>query len=150
GSGGWCRPASGSRARCPRAPRRSSSGSRPGTRAAEPLRRPRRPARPRTCPGGWRAAFAGRPPPDRSPTLSPVHRLTRKQARRVAVRAQLLDAPRPADLLTVVQRLTFLQIDPTAAVAPSADLVAWSRLGSAYRPEDLKQALEADRTLFEF
>jgi uncharacterized protein YcaQ len=42
-----------------------------------------------------------------------------------------------------------LQVDPTAAIAPSADLVAWSRLGSAYRPEHLKQALEQDRTLFE-
>jgi len=78
-----------------------------------------------------------------------VHRLTKEQARRVAVRAQLLDAPRPADLLTVVQRLTLLQIDPTAAVAPSADLVAWSRLGSSYDPADLVRALEQDRTLFE-
>src|SRR6266550_8595349 len=78
-----------------------------------------------------------------------MQRLTQAQARRIAVRAQLLDAPRPTDLLEVVQRLTFLQIDPTAAIAPSADLVAWSRLGSAYRPEQLTQALEEDRTLFE-
>jgi uncharacterized protein YcaQ len=78
-----------------------------------------------------------------------VHQLTKSQARRVAVRAQLLDAPRPTDLLTVVRKLTLLQIDPTAAIAPSADLVAWSRLGSTYRPDDLKQALEQDRTMFE-
>jgi uncharacterized protein YcaQ len=65
------------------------------------------------------------------------------------VRAQLLDAPRPNDLVAVVRRLTLLQIDPTAAVAPSADLVLWSRLGSSYRPEQLRQALESDRTLFE-
>jgi hypothetical protein len=78
-----------------------------------------------------------------------VHRLTKAQARRIAVRAQLLDANRPADLLTVVQQLTMLQVDPTAAIAPSADLVAWSRLGSAYEPADLRQALEQDRTLFE-
>jgi uncharacterized protein len=78
-----------------------------------------------------------------------VHRLTKAQARRIAVRAQLLDAPRPTDLLAVVQRLTLLQIDPTAAVAPSADLVAWSRLGLTYQPAHLKQALEKDRTLFE-
>jgi uncharacterized protein len=78
-----------------------------------------------------------------------VQRLTKAQARRIAVRAQLLDAPRSVDLLTVVQRLTLLQIDPTAAIAPSADLVAWSRLGSAYRPSELRQALEQDRTLFE-
>jgi uncharacterized protein len=79
-----------------------------------------------------------------------VYELTKEQARRISVRAQLLDAPRPAGLLAVVERLTFLQIDPTAAVAPSADLVAWSRLGSSYRPEQLKQALEQERTLFEF
>jgi uncharacterized protein YcaQ len=84
-----------------------------------------------------------------SASLRPVHRLTEAQARRIAVRAQLLDAPRPADLLTVVQRLTLLQLDPTAAIAPSADLVAWSRLGSAYQPAELKQALDQDRTLFE-
>jgi uncharacterized protein len=78
-----------------------------------------------------------------------VHRLTKAQARRIAVRAQLLDAPRPTELLTVVQQLTLLQIDPTAAIAPSADLVAWSRLGSAYEPSQLQQALEEDRTLFE-
>lgn len=78
-----------------------------------------------------------------------MHELTKAQARQLAVRAQLLDAPRPTDLLSVVQRLTLLQIDPTAAIAPSADLVAWSRLGSTYRPEDLKRALEEERTLFE-
>jgi uncharacterized protein len=65
------------------------------------------------------------------------------------VRAQLLDAPRPTELLGVVRRLTLLQIDPTAAIAPSADLVAWSRLGSSYQPVHLQQALEQDRTLFE-
>jgi uncharacterized protein len=79
-----------------------------------------------------------------------VHRLTKKQARRIAVRAQLLDAPRPKSLLGVVERLTLLQVDPTAAVAPNADLVAWSRLSASYKPEHLRRALEADRTLFEF
>ena len=78
-----------------------------------------------------------------------MHRLTKAQARRIAVRAQWLDAPRPTELVAVVQQLTLLQIDPTAAVAPSADLVAWSRLGSSYRPDDLKRSLEQDRTLFE-
>ena len=78
-----------------------------------------------------------------------VHRLTKAQARRIAVRAQLLDAPRPTELLAVVRQLTLLQIDPTAAIAPSADLVAWSRLGSTYEPAQLTRALEQDRTLFE-
>jgi uncharacterized protein len=78
-----------------------------------------------------------------------VLRLSKEEARRIAVRAQLLDARRPTNLLEMVTRLTFLQIDPTAAIAPAADLVAWSRLGCEYRPEQLRQALEEDRTLFE-
>ena len=65
------------------------------------------------------------------------------------MRAQLLDARRPTDLVEVVRQLTLLQIDPTAAIAPSADLVAWSRLVSAYQPAHLKLAVEEDRTLFE-
>ena len=76
-------------------------------------------------------------------------RLSKAQARRIAIRAQLLDARRPTDLVELVDHLTFLQIDPTAAIAPAADLVAWSRLGSAYRPDQLKHALERERTLFE-
>jgi hypothetical protein len=78
-----------------------------------------------------------------------VHRLTKDEARRIAVRAQLLDARRPRDLLPVVSHLTLLQLDPTAAIAPSADLVAWTRLGDAYRPSQLTEALEVDRTLYE-
>ena len=77
-----------------------------------------------------------------------VHELSRLDARRIAVRAQLLDAARPADLLDTVRHLTMLQIDPTAAVAPNADLVAWSRLGSSYQPGELAAALEK-RTLIE-
>ena len=77
-----------------------------------------------------------------------AHELSRADARRVAVRAQLLDGPRPTGLLEVVRRLTLLQIDPTAAIAPNADLVAWSRLGSSYPPDQLPAALQ-DRTLLE-
>ncbi len=81
--------------------------------------------------------------------MGPIQ-LDRDEARRIAVRAQLLDARRPGDLLEVVNRLTFLQLDPTAAVAPSADLVAWTRLGAAYEPAHLQRALDRDRTLFEY
>jgi hypothetical protein len=77
-----------------------------------------------------------------------VHELSRLDARRIAVRAQLLDSRRPTGLLDVVRGLTLLQIDPIAAVAPNADLVAWSRLGSSYSPAELDTAL-ADRTLLE-
>ncbi|NTW41050.1 MAG: winged helix-turn-helix domain-containing protein, partial [Cellulomonadaceae bacterium] len=79
-----------------------------------------------------------------------AHHLDREEARRIAVRAQLLDAQRPERLLDVVHHLTFLQLDPTAAVAPSADLVAFTRLGAAYSPAHLQQALDSDRTLFEY
>ena len=80
--------------------------------------------------------------------MAQVHRLTRPDARRIAVRAQLLTGQRPPDLLTVVRQLTMLQLDPVSAVAPSADLVAWSRLGSAYEPKHLQGAV-ADRDLIE-
>jgi uncharacterized protein YcaQ len=77
-----------------------------------------------------------------------VHRLSATDARRVAVRAQLLTADRPTDLVEVVRRLTLLQLDPTAAIAPNVDLVLWSRLGSSYSPADLRAALD-DRRLVE-
>lgn len=82
-----------------------------------------------------------------SPAADPIH-LSRQDARRLCVRAQWLDADRPTDLIELVDRLTRLQIDPTAAIAPNADLVAWSRLGNSYRPNDLVTALE-ERRLFE-
>jgi uncharacterized protein len=71
-----------------------------------------------------------------------VHQLSRADARRIAVRAQLLDRARPDGLREVVRGLTLLQTDPTAAVAPNADLVAWSRLGAAYSPVELDGALD--------
>ena len=77
-----------------------------------------------------------------------VHELSRADARRIALRAQLLDSARPAGLLDLVRHLTLLQIDPTAAIAPNADLVAWSRLGSPYSPAELETALK-DRALLE-
>lgn len=73
------------------------------------------------------------------------HRLTLSEARRIMVRAQLLDAERPDDLLDVVRHLTLLQLDPATAIAPSADVVAWSRLGASYRPEQLRTALDEQR-----
>ncbi|MGI8524495.1 MAG: DNA glycosylase AlkZ-like family protein [Nocardioides sp.] len=72
-----------------------------------------------------------------------VHELSRQQARRIAVRAQLLAADRPTDLLSLVEHLTALPVEPTAAIAPSYDLVSWSRLRAAYEPADLDGLLEA-------
>jgi uncharacterized protein YcaQ len=78
-----------------------------------------------------------------------VHHLSKDEARRIAIHAQLLGTPRPASVLEVVDRLTLLQIDPTAAIAPNADLVLWSRLGSAYDPASLTRAVEQERSLVE-
>jgi uncharacterized protein len=67
-----------------------------------------------------------------------VHELSRREARRIAVRAQLLAGDdRPSDLVAMVDHLTALPVDMTAAVAPAPDLVAWSRMGPAYAPADL-------------
>jgi hypothetical protein len=77
-----------------------------------------------------------------------VHELSRLDARRIAARAQLLHSTRPGDLVGLVRHLTLLQLDPTAAIAPNADLVSWSRLGSSYSPADLVSA-QTERKLVE-
>jgi uncharacterized protein YcaQ len=74
--------------------------------------------------------------------VSDPHELSLDEARRIVLHAQLLSLPRPAGVVEVVQDLTLLQYDQTAAVAPSADLVLWSRLGSGYEPASLLAALE--------
>ncbi len=75
------------------------------------------------------------------------HRLSLQDARRIAVRAQLLDAERPTSVDDVLHRLTLLQDDPCTAVAPSAHLVLWSRLGSAYDREELDDAVGSGRVV---
>jgi uncharacterized protein YcaQ len=78
----------------------------------------------------------------------PTLELSPRQARRIAVRAQLLAVPRPGDVLEVVRHLGFLQVDLTRVVAQHADLALWTRLGSAYEPEDLEE-LVGDGALVE-
>ncbi len=76
------------------------------------------------------------------------HRLSAQQARRVLVRAQLLDAParrRDLDVLEVVRALTMVQVDLTTRVAPSAELVLWSRLGGGLDRTELLEACEQQR-----
>lgn len=78
------------------------------------------------------------------------HRLTRDQARRLIVRAQLLDADRPGDVVEVAEQLGYIKIDPTATIAPCEHTVLWSRIGWSYEPGQLVKAVEQDRLLFEF
>lgn len=77
-------------------------------------------------------------------------RLSREEARRIAVRAQLLTADRPAGIVETIDALTVVNIEPTAAIAPSADLILWSRLGWPYEPADLVRLVEEDRAVFEW
>lgn len=79
-----------------------------------------------------------------------VHHLTRDQARRIIVRAQLLDGARPGDVVEVAEQLGYIKIDPTAVIAPCEHTVLWSRIGWSYEPGQLAKAVEIDRQLFEF
>jgi uncharacterized protein len=69
-------------------------------------------------------------------------------ARRIAVRAQLLDGSAEG-VLDTVRRLGFLQLDPIATVAPPQHLVLWSRLG-AFDPAELDRLVWEERKLVEF
>ncbi len=75
--------------------------------------------------------------------------LTRDEARRVAVMAQLLDADRPKDLYDTVRRLGRVQMDPTAVVARTEHLVLYSRLG-AFSLDELENLMWKERKLFEY
>jgi uncharacterized protein len=76
--------------------------------------------------------------------------LSNEQARRIAVRGQLLALPRPRSILDVVRGLFFVQMDPTSSVARTEHLVLWSRLGERYRVSELERLLWDEKSLFEF
>jgi hypothetical protein len=74
--------------------------------------------------------------------------VTRDEARRIAVRAQLLDGS-ASGLLDTIRALGFLQLDPISTVAPPQRLVPWSRLGP-YDVAELDRLLWEERKLFEW
>ena len=73
---------------------------------------------------------------------------TSDRARRIAVRAQLLDGS-ATSVLDTVRRLGFLQMDPIATVATPQHLVLFSRLGP-FDPTELDRLLWEERKLFEY
>jgi uncharacterized protein len=75
--------------------------------------------------------------------------VTVEEARRIAVRAQLLDGT-ATDVLSTVRRLGYLQLDPISSVAPPQHLVLWSRLGAAYDRAELDRLLWDERKLIEW
>jgi len=79
--------------------------------------------------------------------MATVHQLSRTDARRIAVRAQLLNNQRPTDLVETVRGLPLLQLEPTNAIAPTAELVLWSRLGSGFDPQELRDAVDELRLI---
>ena len=70
------------------------------------------------------------------------------EARRIAVRAQLLDGS-ARGVLDTVRKLGFLQMDPIATVARPQELVLFSRLGP-FDASQLDRLLWKQRKLFEY
>jgi uncharacterized protein len=77
-----------------------------------------------------------------------VIELSREEARRIAVRAQLLDGS-ARGVLSTVRRLGFLQIDTVSTVAPPQHLVLYSRLGPRYDRAELERLVWKTRKLVE-
>ena len=74
--------------------------------------------------------------------------VTPEQARRIAVRAQLLDGS-AAKVLDTIRHLGFLQINPIATVATPQRLVLFSRVGP-FDPAELDRLMWKRRKLFEY
>ena len=80
----------------------------------------------------------------------PPLELDLRTARRLAVKGQLLSAPRPRSIPDVVHGLGMVQMDPTRVVARTEHLVLWSRLGNRFRIRELERLLWEERSLFEY
>jgi uncharacterized protein len=71
-------------------------------------------------------------------------------ARRLAVRAQLLEGDRPTSVLETVRRLGYVQIDPISVVARTQLLTLFARLPQTFDPAELDRELWERRSLFEY
>lgn len=84
---------------------------------------------------------------------SPAPELDRRAVRRLALLRQRLAGPSPSPdtdgLREVLRALRCLQLDPIGVVAPSHELVLWSRVG-AFERADLDRLRWEERWLFEY
>ena len=83
-----------------------------------------------------------------------LQKLSLQDAKRLAVVKQHLAGPLPSNpksehIYRIVQELAYLQIDPISAVAPSHQLVLWSRLGK-YKLDDFEHLMWKERKFFEY
>ncbi len=82
-----------------------------------------------------------------------LRRIGNRAARRVFLQGHALAEPtggpaKGADLLALIRRLGFVQVDSINTVERAHHMILWSRRQS-YRPESLRPLLERDRSLFE-
>ena len=82
-------------------------------------------------------------------TMQKTTRVSVEEARRIAVRAQLLDGS-ATGVLETVRRLGFLQIDVVQPVERPQHLVLFSRLGPGYDRAELDRLLWEERSLIEW
>ena len=80
-------------------------------------------------------------------------RLDNQTARRVFLDRHALAEPpvgpaKGADLLVLIRRLGFVQVDSINTVERAHHMILWSRR-QGYRPQNLRPLLERDRVLFE-
>jgi len=88
------------------------------------------------------------------PGKNDPHSLTRREARRIWLRAQRLDTPAPfgegpAATAAAVAHLGYVQIDTINVIERCHHHILFSRI-PAYRRTDLKQAQSVDKSVFEY
>jgi hypothetical protein len=84
----------------------------------------------------------------------PSHPLTKREARRIWLRAQRLDTPAlfgdgPPATAAAVEHLGYVQIDTINVIERCHHHILWNRIPD-YRRADLRQAQSVDRSVFEY